>query len=115
MKKFFWSILRSRGRGDVYRWKHQLFERSKREHQSERIRLKPIPNIRWLSQIADHPAFLGAIAILGIVLCILFGYVLETKKRSNQPTKSQVDAPVRVDASKKHPCATQGHFSDQFT
>jgi len=115
MKKFFDLILRSRGRGDVYRWKHQLFERSKREHQSERIRLKPIPRIRWLSEIADHPAFLGAISILGIVLCILFGNVLETKKRSNQPTKPQVDAPVRVDTSEKYPYATQGYFSDRFT
>lgn len=109
MKKFFDLILRSRGRGDVYRWKHQLFERSKREHQSERIRLKPLPRIRWLSEIADHPAFLGAIAILGIVLCIVFGNILEAKKRVNQPIKHQVDAPVRVDVSKKYPCVAQGH------
>ena len=109
MKKFFWSILRSRGRGDVYRWKHQLFERSKREHQSERIRLKPIPHIRWFSEIADHPVFLGAIVILLLALCIIFGNVLEARKQVNQPVKHQVDAPVRVDISKKYPCVAQGH------
>jgi len=109
MKKIFRSILRGHSRGDVYRWKHQLFERSKREHQSERIRLKPIPNIRWLSEIADHPAFLGAIALFLIGLCIFFGNVLEARKRVNQPVKDQVDVSVRVDVSQKYPCVGQGH------
>lgn len=91
MKKFFGSILWSHSRGDAYRWKHHLFERSKREHQSERIRLKPIPNIRWLSEIADHPAFLGVIVILGIALCIFFSNVLEARKRFNQPIKKMAE------------------------
>lgn len=66
-----------------------------------------ILHIRWLSEIADHPAFLGAIAVIGIY--IIFGNVLGARQQVNQPVKQQVDAPVRVDVSKKYPCVAQGH------